>query len=114
MAYSVDLRNKVVAAVDEGRASKSEIARIFGVTRQWINQVLRRRRAEADGTFVGLKKRGPSPKFGAAEEERLRQLHAEQPDATVEQFHRRLGAPVCAKTVWAGLRRLGLTFKKRP
>ena len=113
MAYSLDLRSKVLTAVDEGRATKSEIARIFGVTRQWINQRLRRRRAEQDGSFAGLKKRGPKSKLGEAEERRLSQLYSEQPDATVEQFHQRLGAAVCPKTVWAGLRRLGLTFKKR-
>ena len=62
MAYSMDLRSKVLQAVDEGRASKIEIARIFGVTRQWINQLLRRRRAELDGTFAGLKRRGPKPR----------------------------------------------------
>ena len=114
MAYSMDLRSKVLEAVDEGRATKSDIAHVFGVSRQWINQVLRRRRAVEDGTFAGLKKRGPKAKLGPAEEARLRDLHAAKPDATVEEFHRRLGAPVCAKTVWNGLRRLGLTFKKRP
>ena len=112
MTYSMDLRSKVLEAVDEGRAPKIEIARIFGVTRQWINQLLRRRRAEQDGTFAGLKRRGPKPRLGPVEEARLRTLYEQQPDATVALFHERLGAPVCAKTVWNGLRRLGLTFKK--
>ena len=114
MAYRADLRSKVLETVDAGRGTKTALAAVFGVTRQWINPLLRRRAAERAGALPPKKKTGPKPKLGPADEERLRQLHAAQPDATVAVYHQRLGAAVGPWTVWKTLRRLGLSFKKRP
>ena len=114
MAYGVDLRGKVLEAVDAERGTKTAIAAMFGVTRQWINQLLRRRTAERAGTLAAPAKRGPKPRLDAAAEARLRALAAAKPDRTVADFHAALAAPVGRWTVWKALRRLGLTFKKRP
>jgi transposase len=45
--------------------------------------------------------------------ERLRQLVAEQPDATTHELHQRLSCDCCESAVGMALDRLGLTFKKR-
>jgi transposase len=42
--YSADLRERVIRAVDHGRHSKAELARIFGVSTAWIRRILQRRR----------------------------------------------------------------------
>ena len=45
--------------------------------------------------------------------DRLRQLVAQQPDATAKELHRRLGIDCSVSAVDMALRRAGLTFKKR-
>src|SRR5436190_1448496 len=43
-AYSVDLRRKVVQACERGTASQAEVARLFGVSRSFVEKLLRLRR----------------------------------------------------------------------
>ncbi|MEM8738842.1 MAG: hypothetical protein AAGG38_10255 [Planctomycetota bacterium] len=45
--------------------------------------------------------------------DRLRQLVEQQPDATTDELHRRLGADCTASAVGMALRRLKRSFKKR-
>ena len=42
--YSLDLREKVVATVDEGELSLRAIAGIFKVSFTWVKKILRQRR----------------------------------------------------------------------
>ena len=42
--YSMDLRERVVAAVDEGEGSQREIARLFRVSVSFVSRLLQRRR----------------------------------------------------------------------
>jgi transposase len=86
-----------------------EIATVFQVSKAWARRVKQRRRENGETT--------PRARGGARvvkiDQERLRQLVAEQPDATVRELHRRLGCNCCESAVGLALDRLGLTFKKR-
>ena len=42
-AYSVDLRRKVVQACERGTASQAEVARLFGVSRSFVEKLLQLR-----------------------------------------------------------------------
>jgi hypothetical protein len=42
-AYSLDLRTRVLAAVDRGQLTQGQIADQFQVSDRWIRQLLRRR-----------------------------------------------------------------------
>jgi transposase len=44
MAYSTDLREKIVRAYDEGLGSQRAVADLFGVSRSFVEKLLRRRR----------------------------------------------------------------------
>lgn len=44
---------------------------------------------------------------------KLRELVAEQPDATIRELHQRLGVQCSESAVVMALKRLDLTFKKR-
>lgn len=114
MACSKDLKAAALAAVDSGKGTKTALAALFGVTRQGLNKWLRERAAERAGTRPPPQRRGPKPKLGAAGVERLRGLVAAKADGTIAHYHQALGAPVHPNTVWRALRRLGLSFKKRP
>jgi transposase-like protein len=43
-AYSMDLRERVAAAYDDGEGSQAELAHRFRVSVSWIGKLLRRRR----------------------------------------------------------------------
>jgi len=107
-AYSQDLRDRVIAARDRGMKTKP-VADLFGVSASWVRRVMQRRREHHETT--------PRPRGGATvikiDMDRLRQLVAEQPDATTKQLHQRLGVDCSLSAVDMALRRAGLTFKKR-
>jgi transposase len=107
-AYSQDLRDRVIAARDRGMRTK-QVADLFRVSASWVRRVMQRRREHQQTS--------PRPRGGVTvikiDMERLRQLVAEQPDATTKQLHARLGVDCSISAVDMALRRAGLTFKKK-
>ena len=108
----MDLRDRVVAACDEGVLTRGEIAEQFGVSAAWIRRLLQRRREL--GSYAPLGGRpGRKPLFSGPRVERLEQLVAEQPDATLAELRSRSGVACSVVTVFKALRRLGYRRKKR-
>jgi transposase len=106
-AYSQDLRDRIIAARDGGRKT-NEVAKLFQVSASWVRRVMQRRR-ECGETR-------PRPRGGATivkiDLDRLRELVAQQPDATVRELHQRLGIACSVSAVDMALRRAGLSVKK--
>ena len=116
-ALSLDLRERVAAACDEGSDTQPEIAERFAVSVAFITKLLRRRRITGS---VAAKPRGGGrkPALGARDLGRVRRLVAGQPDATLAELCGRLGASggpsVGAWTMCRALKALGLVRKKSP
>ena len=108
-AYSVDLRERVLADFDEGMGNNA-VARKYRVSARWVYKI-RQQRAETGEIAPRRGRSGPKPKLGD-HRERLLQLVEEQPDATLEELRDRLGVQVCIATLWNTLKALGVTFKK--
>ena len=108
IAYSQDLRDRVIAARNRGLRTK-QTADLFGVSRSWIRRVMQRLREHGETS--------PRPRGGVTvikvDLVRLRELVEQQPDATARQLHERLGIDCSVSAVDMALRRLGLSFKKR-
>jgi transposase len=112
-SYSLDLRQRVLAAVDAGQLNRGQIARLFAVSTAWIRRLVQRRRQA--GSIAPLPHHGgPAPKLGAEPLRRLGELVRAQPDATLQELRTRLGEPVSVMTVCRALRRLRLPLKKSP
>lgn len=109
-AYSLDLRQRVVAAYDDGKLGVSELATRFRVKRGWIYSLLQLRR-ETGALAPRRSKRGPQPKL-ATHHQRLQELIQRQPDATLAELRDQLPVQVSVSTIWLTLRELKLTFKK--
>lgn len=108
-AYSCDLRERVIAACDAG-GRPEDIAPLFRVSVRCVYNWLKLRRET--GIFEPRYSRpGPKPKL-AEHSQRLRELVAERPDATLEELRSELPVKVCIGTLWAALRSLGLSLKK--
>lgn len=106
--YSQDLRDKVLAACDRGMKTR-QIAEAFGVCRSWIRRVKQRRREHGE---TAPRKQG-TPGVRKIDRERLAELVRSQPDATGPELRERLGVDCTDAAVYAALKQLGLTFKKR-
>jgi transposase len=110
--YSLDLRERVVRACDEGKGTHPQIADLFGVSTAWIRRLLQRRRAT--GSLVARPRGGSQPR--KMDNDRCFHLlvlvHA-QPDATLAELHQRLDAPVHLTTIHRTLVGMGWTVKKK-
>lgn len=115
MAYSLDLRMRIVAAVERKDQSKRAIAKLFGVHESFIYKLLRQQRDRGDIA--------PLPHGGGADA-KLKEPHltilsdlvAQAPDATLdelrEQMKKQARVAVSVTTIWRGLDSLELSRKK--
>lgn len=110
-AYSLDLRQRVVAAVDEGRLNRLQIASLFRVSVCWIRRLLQRRR-ETGSIAARQQRHGPEPTLTEEQREQLRELVRTKADATLAELRDRLNAGVSRTTIWREVEKLALTLKK--
>jgi transposase len=111
-AYSNDLRERIVAAVERGEHSIRQIARLFCVSVSCIVRLLQRKRRT--GSVQPKPHAGVPPrKLDAAAEARLLDLVAAQPDATLAELRDRLGIRCSLMTIARALRRHHITRKKK-
>ena len=114
--YSLDLRARVVAAVDAGGATHAQVAARWSVSLGWVRKLLaqRRRLGHIDpvGHRGGAKRRLDEPAIEA-----VRAAVAAQPDIALEELRLRLRrrerVKVSVPTLWRTLEALGLPRKKR-
>jgi transposase len=119
-----DLRRRVVYAVVEDGMGKSQAARTFGVTRQSIDNWLRRVEEAGSARGLAARKRGPKPHPRLSpdqDREAVRLIRGDCPDqlllpfalwtreAVVALLGRRFGLGVSVSTAGRYLRRWGLT-----
>lgn len=110
-AYSIDLRERVVAACDAGGATREQIAARFLVSVPWVRKLLRRRR-ETGSIAPKPRGGGRAPAFDAEAAGRLREAVRADDDATLAELARASGVACCASAVHRALARLGVTRKK--
>ena len=115
-AYSLDLRAKILRAYDAHRGSQRALAELFGVSRAFVENLLRRRRTT--GTMAPRPHAGGrQPSCDIAARELVALILREHPDATLEelcaQLAQRRGVWVSVPTMSRLLTRLGLPRKKK-
>ena len=109
-AYSMDLRVRVMADVDEGLGTKAT-AEKYRVSPDWVRKLKRFRRQS--GSFAARQQRVSHATKLDHQLPRLEQLVQEHPDATLKELREALGVQVALGTVWRALKRLQITFKKK-
>ena len=113
-AYSQDLRERVLAAVDGGLRVR-EAAPLFRVSVSYIYKALERRAATGETSASARGGLRRSPVLSGHEAGLLEHLRA-NPDATLGELRRWLfetrGVSISVGALWNGLDRLGWTLKK--
>src|SRR3954453_23081654 len=110
-AYSMDLRERVVAACDRGEGTREQIAKRFQVGLAWLSCVLQRGR-ETGSIEPKPHGGGQKPAFDPPAAERLRQAVADRPDATLEELREAVGVDCGTSAVHRALGKLALPRKK--
>lgn len=113
-AYSLDLRERVVYAVQAGQ-SQAAVARTFRVSRSTVKRYLAQQRRT--GSLVPTRQARQQPRLGPADQPALLAQLEAHPDATLAEHcatwaatqHVTLSVP----TMWRAIARLGWTPKKR-
>lgn len=110
-AYSMDLRERVVAACDAGDGTREQIAARFSVSVAWIRRLMQRRRQT--GSIAPRPRGGGRARaFDAEADRRLREAVRDDDDATPGELAEAAGVSCCASAVHRALVRLGITRKK--
>ena len=109
--YSMDLRERVVAACDAREGTREQIADRFGVSTAWIRRLLQRRRET--GSFAPLpqnagRKRGLNDR----QMKKLKAWVRKHPDATLREIKAGMKLPISIAALDRALRVLSLTLKK--
>jgi transposase len=113
--YPQELRVRVVAAVEQGELSISEVVSLFNVGKTFVKKMLRLHR---NGDDLAPRHAGGSvPSIQEAEQAFLREQIAEQPDASLEELQTALldqqQVSVSKATLSRALLALNLPRKKR-
>jgi transposase len=111
IAYSQDLRERVLAAIDAAEGTQQQIAERFRVSARWIRKMLALR--SSTGSIApkppsGGRKRLIQGKAAEALQAAIRQTA----DATLQELREMIGFDGCLMTVWRAIRRRNITRKK--
>lgn len=112
-AFSSDLRERVVRAVDTGR-SQREVARLFGIGTTAVKRYLRLR--HAGQSLAPRTSPGRPRRIGPEQEAILRARLEAAPEATLAEhcawWEQTQGQPISVTTMSRAIRRVGWTRKK--
>ena len=110
-AYSMDLRERVLADCDGGMEAR-QVAVKYRVSESWIRRLKQRRRETGETAPRPCRNRQPAKWLAYADQ--IQELVRRQPDVTLRELAERLGHALSGQTLSRALRALGLALKKSP
>ncbi len=110
-AYSIDLREKVLQAVDEKKYTIVEVANLFNVSSRWITKIIRQRRETGSIAPLGHGG-GRQSKFHGDALKELESLVTSQPDITMQEILDKTEVDASIMSVHRALEKLGFRRKK--
>jgi len=111
--YSMDLRERIVAACEAATDSKAEVAKRFHVSVAWVKRLVQRKR-ESGSIAARPQCSGRKPIFAGENLERLKAAIQETPDATLQELLKKTEVAASIMAVQRALERLDCRRKKSP
>lgn len=113
--YSKDLREKIIIAIEAEEETQGEIAERFGVSLSFLEKL--KYKWKTTGNYEALPRGGNNPRTLKGEEKLIRELVAQQPDATLaelcEQVAKKKGKRASPSQMCRELQILKLPIKKK-
>ena len=112
-AYPIELRKRVLHAVDNSIGTREQISTLFSVSTFWIRKLLRQRRDTGD-ISPQPQNQGRKAVFAGANLQKLDVFVIAHPDATLEEIKNHFAGTVDCSIVaiHTTLKRLGWNYKK--
>jgi transposase len=110
-ALSMDLRERILAAVEEGSESMPKIAARFAVSHKMV-QKLKYQWRDLGTLQPQTHKVGRKRVLTEKQCQRLGELVRDDPSLTLEQLRTKVRLSCCLKTIWLELRRQVTLLKK--
>jgi transposase len=116
MAYSIDLREKIVGAYEKKQGSMSQLAKLFDVGKDTVYRFVKLHKTTGQLSPKRRTSGGNPPKITATEADFLQQVLQKEPDLTLEmlceRFQNHFSRSVSSSAMARGLKKYRLTFKK--
>jgi transposase len=112
-AYPIQLRQKVIKAVEQKVSSQKKIAEIFGVSARWIRMLVKQK--QTTGSIAPLPRtQGRKPAFNRHHLQELDQLLIRRCDITLAEIQQHFSGRIkCShQAVANAIKRLGWGYKK--
>jgi len=111
--YALELRQRVIKAVDSKIGTKKEIAETFSVSTSWIRKLLKRRK-QTGSLEPAACTQGRKPAFKGDDLEQLNNFVQENLDSTLEEIREHFSGKVNCSIVAIhnALKRLDWRYKK--
>ena len=111
MAYSKDLRKRILAAVENKKLKKTEIQNIFQISETGLRYFLKH--VEETGSIEPKPyKGGRRPKYQEEDLEKIKSYLATNSDATLHEIREFIGKDASIMAVQRALKRMGYRLKK--
>jgi transposase len=109
---SLDLRERILAAYDEGEGTREDVARRFRVSLGLVKKLIQQRRHTGD-IAPRHHLAGRKPLLVDTHERQLRGLLDKKPDLTLRELRAALALECSLQAVHVVLVKMGLSYKKR-
>jgi transposase len=109
---SLDLRERILAAYDEAKTTREDVARRFRVSLGMVKKLIQQRRHGGD-IAARHHRCGRKPLILAAHQCQLRLLLRRKVDLTLRELREALGLECSLQAINVVLTKMGLSYKKR-
>jgi transposase len=109
---SLDLRERILAAYDDGEGTREDIARRFRVSLGMVKKLLQQRRHLGD-IAPRHHRAGRKPVIVEEHQRQLRVLLSQKPDLTLRELREVLALECSVQALHVVLVKMGLSYKKR-
>jgi len=113
MAYSMDIRERVIQAHAES-GSSAEVAETFGCSQSWVRWLTQQKRETGSIAPRSSARTDDQRSYNDRDEAAIRRLIKRKPDATLAEVAEAIAKPASLTTVCRTLQRLKLPRKKSP
>lgn len=111
MALSIDLRERIIEAIEEKNLSKADVIRIFNISRTGLDYLLTH--YKETGSLNPKPHGGGRPsKFSDDDIEKIKKFIEKKPDATLEEILEYTGKDASLTSLFRTLKKIGYRLKK--
>lgn len=109
---SLDLRERILAAYDDGQGTREDIGRRFRVSLGMVKKLIQQRRHTGD-IAPRHHRAGRKPLIVDAHQRQMRSLLDAKPDLTLRELRSIMALECSLQAIHVALVKMGLTYKKR-